>query len=97
MWFAAQESFLIIINAEKVVLLNIFVEIMIHFQYFWLIESAKDQHLFEIETICCIINVFTATYDQFNASLLNKIISLKNVVVYTVNLYNYPYSLYKKD
>ncbi len=41
--------------------------------------------------------MFTASYDQFNASLLNKIISLKNVVVYTVNLYNYPFSLYKKD
>ncbi len=48
-WFVAQESFLIIINVEKVVLLNIFVEIMIQFQYFWLIESAKEHNLFEIE------------------------------------------------
>ncbi len=35
-------------------------------------QSSKEQHLFEIEIFCNIINVFTATFDQFNASLLNK-------------------------
>ncbi len=29
----------------------------------------KEQHLFEIETFCIIINVITITFDQFNASL----------------------------
>ncbi len=32
----------------------------------------KEEHLFEIEIVCEIINVFSATFDQFNASLLNK-------------------------
>ncbi len=31
-------------------------------------ETAQKQHLFEIEIICNIINVFTVTFDQFNAS-----------------------------
>ncbi len=33
----------------------------------------KEYHLFEVEMVCNIINVFTVTFDQFNASLLNKI------------------------
>ncbi len=32
----------------------------------------KEQHLFEIEIFCNIINVFTDTFGQFNASILNK-------------------------
>ncbi len=35
------------------------------------IESSKEQHLFEIEIFCNIINVFTVTFDQFNTSLMN--------------------------
>ncbi len=34
--------------------------------------NRKEQHLFEIEDFCTIINVFTITFDQFNVSLLNK-------------------------
>ncbi len=40
------------------------------------IESSKEQHLFETEIFCNIINVFTVTFDQFNASLMNKSINL---------------------
>ncbi len=40
------------------------------------IESSKEQHLFEIETFWNIINVFTVTFDQFNASLMIKSIHL---------------------
>ncbi len=36
----------------------------------------KEQHLFKIEIFCNITNVFTATFDQFNASLMNKSIHL---------------------
>jgi len=36
------------------------------------IESSKEQHLFEIEIYCNIINYFTVTFDQFNA--INKMI-----------------------
>ncbi len=39
------------------------------FRILWWIESSKEQHLFEMEFFCNIINVFT---DQFNASLQNK-------------------------
>jgi len=35
-------------------------------------QSSKQQHLFETEMVYNIINVFTVTFDQFNASLLNK-------------------------
>ncbi len=44
-WFGAQETFLIITNVEN---LNNFVETMIFFTIVWLIESSKEQHLFEI-------------------------------------------------
>ncbi len=33
-------------------------------------ECLKEQHLFEIGIFCTIINVFTVTFDEFNASLL---------------------------
>jgi len=42
------------------------------FKILWWIESSKEQHLFEIESFCNIINAFTVSFDQFNASLLNK-------------------------
>ncbi len=53
-------------------------------QYFWYIlffrihrwiESSKEQHLFETENFCSIINVFTGAFYQFNASLMNKSIN----------------------
>ncbi len=37
-------------------------------------ENSKEQHLFETEIYT--INVFTVTFDQYNASLLNKSINL---------------------
>ncbi len=39
--------------------------------YYVSVESWKEQHLFESEIFCNIINAFTVTFDQFNASLLN--------------------------
>ncbi len=45
---------------------------ILFFRILWWIESSKEQHLFGLEIFCNIINVFTATFDQFNASLLNK-------------------------
>ncbi len=33
-------------------------------------ESSEEQHLIETENLCIIMNVFTVTFDQFNASLL---------------------------
>ncbi len=35
----------------------------------WIERLKKEQHLLEIEIICNIINVFTATFDQMRASL----------------------------
>ncbi len=47
-WFGAQIIF-IIINIERVVLFNIFVEVVIFLKNnFWLIEHLKEQHLFKI-------------------------------------------------
>ncbi len=40
-----------------------------------MIESSIEQHLFEIEIFSNIINVFTVTFDHFNASWLNKSIN----------------------
>ncbi len=37
----------------------------------------KKQHSFEIVIFCNDINVFTVSFDQFNAFLLNKTIILK--------------------
>ncbi len=36
-------------------------------------KEFKEQHLFEIEILYNIINVFTVTFNQFNASLQNRI------------------------
>ncbi len=67
---------------KTVVLLNIFVETMIIFFFMihrW-IESSKVQHLFEI--FCNIINVFTVTSHQFNASLMNTSINFSQKYTY---------------
>ncbi len=43
----------LIINGENFLLLNIFLETMIHFfKIFGGIESSKEQHLFEMEMFC---------------------------------------------
>ncbi len=58
--------------ARNVDLYNSFAKIL--FSGFF--ESSKEQHLFEIEIFCKIINVVTVIFDQFNSSLLNKSIHL---------------------
>ncbi len=73
-WFAAQETFLIIINVENSCAAQYFLWKLWYILFFrihrW-IESSKEQHLFEIEIFCNIINVFTVSFDQFNASLID--------------------------
>ncbi len=44
-------------------------------------ESSKEQHLFEIEIFCSIINVFTVTFHQFNASLMTKYTFLNKIIL----------------
>ncbi len=53
---------------ETVVHFHFFVKIVIHFIFriLWWIERPKEQHLFEIESFCNIINAFTLTFDLFN-------------------------------
>ncbi len=41
------------------------------FRIIWWIEGAEEQHIFEMEIF---YNVFTVTFDQFNASLQHKIL-----------------------
>ncbi len=62
-WFAAQETFLIIINVENSCAASYFCGIGD--------TSFSEQHLFQIEIFCKIINVI---FDQFNVSLMNKIL-----------------------
>ncbi len=40
-------------------------------------KKLKKKHLFEVENLCNNKNVFTITFDPFNASLLKKIIIYK--------------------
>ncbi len=59
--------------------------LLLHFIFFssgilWWIGSLKEWLLFKIEIFCNIINVFTLTFYQFNASLLNKSINKKNLI-----------------
>ncbi len=54
---------------EQFLLLIIFVELMN--------IISKERHLFKkTEIFCNIINLFTVTFNQFNASLLNKSIQV---------------------
>jgi len=48
-------------------------------------KRKKKQHLFKIEIFYNIINVFTVTFHQFNASLMNKSINFfqKIIITYT--------------
>jgi len=47
----------------------------------------KERDLFEIEIFCNIIHIFTVTFDQFNASLLNKSINFfKKKIILTSNV-----------
>ncbi len=68
-WLAAQETFLIIINAEN----------SCAAQYFC---GNRDIFYFS-GYFCNIINVFTVTFDQFNASLINKSINFLKKVFWT--------------
>jgi len=43
-------------------------------------QSLKEQYLFKIEIFCNIINAFTVTFDQFNASSINKRSNLCNKI-----------------
>ncbi len=45
---------------------------ILFFRILWWIESSKEQHLFEMEIFCNILNVFTVTFDQLNECFLNK-------------------------
>ncbi len=40
-------------------------------------QSSKEQHLFKAEIFCNITNVFTVTFDEVNAPLLNSFIKKK--------------------
>jgi len=45
---------------------------------------AKEQQLLEIEIYCNILNVFTVVVDQFNASLLNKVLNNLSPNIWTI-------------
>ncbi len=72
-------NFLLLSMLKTVVLLNIFVEIMIHLFQDYLMNG-KFKWKF-----CNIINVFTVTSDQFNASLVHNSINLFKKIFLTPN------------
>ncbi len=86
-WFAAQKTFLIIINAENSCAAENFGGNRYTFYFSGFFDerkSSKVQHLSEIEIFCNIISVFTFTFDLLNAFLLNKCIPiLLNKSVFT--------------
>ncbi len=43
-----------------------------HFKILWWTKRTNELHLLEIEIFCNIINVFTFTFNQFDASLLKN-------------------------
>ncbi len=63
---------------KTVVLLNSFVEIVIHLQ-----KVIQKWHIFKVEILCNIINVFTVTFYQFNVR--DKLISF-NFFFFFINL-----------
>ncbi len=71
-WVAAQETFLIIVDVENSCAASCFCGNRDTFIVFLIFFHSKEQHLFEIEIFCNIINAFTVTFDQFNVSLMNK-------------------------
>ncbi len=73
-WFAAQETFLIIINVENSCADEYFCGnwYILFFRIHRWKESSKQQHLFVIKICWNIINVFTVTDEQLNASSMNK-------------------------
>ncbi len=59
----------------KQVLINIFVETVIHFSEYLDEYEVQKSRIFGIEIFCNIINIFTVTFDQFKNSCLNKSIN----------------------
>ncbi len=68
-------TFLIFINAENSCAAQYFCGKRDIFYFSGFFDEQKEQHLFETETFCDIIHVFTDTFDQFNARLINKSIN----------------------
>lgn len=85
-----KKYFTIIINVDTVVMLNIVCKTVIIFpsRIIWWIHGSKEQHLYE-KQIFCSINVSTITFNQFNASSLNKRINVWTqtfeMVLYNLN------------
>ncbi len=52
--------------------------------YYQCWNHSKDQHLFEVEILSNIINVFAVTFDQINAFLLNKSINFFKKILPTI-------------
>ncbi len=84
--FAAQETFLIIINVENSCAAEYLCVCVCFFQDSLMNRNFKRTALVETEN-------FTLIFDQFNASLLNKIrISFKKKKLYTVKTFTQKYS-----
>ncbi len=98
-WFAAQETFLIIINDKNSYAAQYFTGTMIYFIFRihrWT-QSSKEQHLFETEIIRNTIKVFIiTTSDQFNTFMLKRCIYFFNILNYMEYLHTWN-MIYKHD
>ncbi len=64
-----KKHFLLLLMLRTVVLVNIFVETVIHFfRIIWWIQHSKEQHFF----LLYIYKSVPVPFDQFNAYFLNK-------------------------
>ncbi len=55
---------------KTVLLLKISLETI--FRILWWIECSKEQHLFEIQIFCNILNIFTVTFDHLKEAFTQK-------------------------
>ncbi len=80
LWCKAEFSASLLMSHDPSEIILTFLIILIIIYYFlnycflWM-DGMKEYHIFKLENFCNIINVFV-TFDQFNASLLNKSIFL---------------------
>ncbi len=77
-WFSVQEIFLIIISVENSCVASYFCGNLDRYILFFRILFKQTAFIWNIN-ICNIINVFTVTFDQFNATLRHKILLTPNV------------------
>ncbi len=75
-WCSKPFSYYVLLNVANGCAAKYSVKTMIHlFKICWLKESSKEQVLFEKWIMCNITYICIVTLEQFNASLLEKVLN----------------------